>query len=420
MRIPSFVSITRHRAPLLLLALAGALAALALAAAQGEKGDWPQYRGPQRAGISQETGLLKTWPETGPKALWRVPLGDGYSGISLAENRAFTMYSKDGAEFAAAFDAATGKELWKTRIDTARKDDFGDGPRSTPTVDGESVYAVGASGMVFALKAATGEKIWSKDLKAEFGSPVPQWGVATSPLVEGDLLLLDAGGGKDKSLAALDKKTGATRWTAHSDRSGYSSPLAVTIDGVRQVVTFGGSTLASVAAKDGKELWSLPWETSYDVNAAMPVFIPPDKIFVSSGYDKGGAVYRVKQEGEAFKTEEVWKSNVLKNHFNSSVHYGGFLYGFDDATLKCVDAGTGEEKWRQRGFKKGSLLIADGHLVILSEEGLLLLADATPEAYRETARFQVLEGRTWTMPSLAAGKLYLRNQKEMVALNLEG
>jgi outer membrane protein assembly factor BamB len=274
--------------------------------------------------------------------------------------------------------------------------------------------------MVHALNAASGEKIWSKDLKAEVGAQVPQWGISTSPLVEGDLLLVDAGGGKNKSLAALDKKTGAVRWTAHSDRPGYSSPLAVTIAGVRQVLSFAGTSLVSVAATDGKVLWSLPWETSYDVNAAMPVLIPPDRVFISSGYDKGGAVYRVKKEGEGFKTEEVWNTRVMKNHFNSSIHYGGYLYGFDDATLKCVDAATGEEKWRQRGFQKGSLLIADGHLVILSEAGLLLLAEATSAAYKEEGRMQVLEGRTWTMPSLAGGKLYLRNQKEMVALELAG
>ena len=420
MTIRSFVLATRPRVPLLALLLAGALGAAALAATATGKADWPQYRGPQRAGLSQETGLLKSWPAEGPKALWRVPLGDGYSGISLSGGLAFTMYSKGGEEFAAAFDAATGKEIWKVRIDTARRDDFGDGPRSTPTVDGETVYAVGASGALFALKAASGDPIWTKDLKKEFGAPVPQWGVSTSPLVEGDLLLLDAGAGKGKSLVALDKKTGATRWTAHSDRPGYSSPLAATFQGVRQILSLAGSSLVSVAAADGKVLWSVPWETSYDVNAAMPVLIPPDKVFISSGYDKGGAVYRVKKEGDAFKAEEVWNNRVLKNHFNSSVHYGGYLYGFDDATLKCVDAATGEEKWRQRGFQKGSLLIADGHLVILSEAGLLLLAEASPTAFKEEGRLQVLEGRTWTMPSLAGGKLYLRNQKEMVALSLEG
>jgi outer membrane protein assembly factor BamB len=420
MPIPPFVLVVRRRLPLLALILAGALGAVALAAPDAGKGDWPQYRGPQRTGISQETGLLKKWPEAGPKLVWRVPLGDGYSGIAVVGGRAYTMYSKGGEEFAAAFDVATGKESWKFRVDAARDDDMGAGPRSTPTVDGDVVFVVGAKGMVHALNAASGEKIWSKDLKAEVGAQVPQWGISTSPLVEGDLLLVDAGGGKNKSLAALDKKTGAVRWTAHSDRPGYSSPLAVTIAGVRQVLSFAGTSLVSVAATDGKVLWSLPWETSYDVNAAMPVLIPPDRVFISSGYDKGGAVYRVKKEGEGFKTEEVWNTRVMKNHFNSSIHYGGYLYGFDDATLKCVDAATGEEKWRQRGFQKGSLLIADGHLVILSEAGLLLLAEATSAAYKEEGRMQVLEGRTWTMPSLAGGKLYLRNQKEMVALELAG
>lgn len=401
-------------------ALLAAAIGVAAAAAEGTAKDWPQYRGPQRTGISPETGILKAWPAAGPKALWRVPLGDGYSGIAAAGGRLYTMYGKGDDELAACFDASTGKEIWKTRIDANRRDGQGAGPRSTPTVDGDLVFALGAGGMLRALRTGSGEIAWSKDLKAEFGARVPQWGVSTSPLVEEDLLLVDAGGAEGKSLVALDKKTGAVRWTAYTDKPGYSSPLAVTILGVRQVLSFAGTSLVSVAAGDGKVLWSVPWETSYDVNAAMPVFIPPDRVFISSGYDVGAAVYRVTKDGDRFGAEPVWNSRVMKNHFNSSVHYGGHLYGFDDKTLKCIDAATGEEKWRQSGFAKGSLLVADGHLIVLSEAGLLVLAEATPEAFREKARARIFDGRTWTMPSLAGGRLYLRDQKEMVALDLAG
>jgi outer membrane protein assembly factor BamB len=176
----------------------------------------------------------------------------------------------------------------------------------------------------------------------------------------------------------------------------------------------------SVAPADGALLWRVPWRTSYDVNAAMPIFIPPDGVFISSSYDTGGALYRIKGGGAGMQAEEIWRSRVLKNHFNSSVLYQGHLYGFDDATLKCVDARTGEEKWAARGFGKGSLLVADGHLVILGERGQLALAPAVPGGYQEKARTQPLEGKTWTMPTLSNGRLYLRNEAELVALDVKG
>ena len=392
-----------------------ALLAVSAAAAQG----WPQYRGPNRTGISKETGLRTEWPQDGPPVLWRTPLGDGYSGIAVAGDRVFTMYAGGDDEFVACYDVRTGKEIWKVRTDENRFDDQGSGPRSTPTVDGEIVYALGAKGMLFALTAANGKKVWSKDLKVEYGARVPRWGVSTTPLVEGDLLLVDVGGKAGKSLVALDKKTGRTRWTAYDDKPGYSSPIAVTIHGVRQIISFAGTSLVSVSAEDGKVLWTIPWTTSYDVNAAVPVFVPPDKVFISSGYDKGAGLFRVRADADGrLEVEDVWKSRVMKNHFNSSVLYGGHLFGFDNGTLKCVDAHTGEEKWAQRGFAKGSLIVADGHLVIFSESGLLALAEATPSGYVEKARAQILKGRTWTMPSLAAGTLYLRNQEELVALDI--
>jgi len=385
--------------------------------APAAEGSWPQYRGPARDGISQEVGILKSWPSTGPKMLWSVPIGTGYSGISSVGDRLYTMYANDGGEFLASFGTADGKEVWHLRMDANRNDDMGDGPRSTPTLDGDMVYAMGASAMLVAAKAGTGEKVWEKDLKAVFGARVPRWGVSTSPLIEKDLVVVDAGGAADKSVVALDKKTGQTRWTGYSDKPGYSAPLAVDIQGTRQILSFAGTSLVSVAAADGKPLWSVPWRTNWDVNAAMPVFVPPDKVFISSSYDTGAAVYAIKKTGDKFQASEVWKSRIMKNHFNSSILYGGYLYGFDDATLRCIDANTGQEKWSQRGFAKGSLLLADGHLVIFSESGLLALAEATPEAYREKARAQILEGRTWTMPTLAGGRLYLRNQKTMVALD---
>ncbi len=398
-----------------LAALAGGGAALAAPDA------WPQYRGRGLDGRSAETGLASTWPAGGPKVLWRAALGNGYSGISVAGGRAYTMFGSGGDEIAIALDAATGKEIWRFRTDDDRFDSQGSGPRSTPTVEGDRVFALGARGKLFALDAATGAEVWGVDLVARFGARVPRWGVATSPVVEGDLLLIDAGGGRGYSLLALDKKSGRPVWHSQTDKAGYSTPLPVTVGGVRQILFFTGTALVSVSPADGSLRWRYPWQTSYDVNAAMPVFVPPDRIFLSSSYDKGAALLRmVVRDAESGKVEadEVWRSRVMKNHFNSSVLVGDHLYGFDDRNLKCIVAATGEERWAHRGYSKGSLIYADGRLIVFGEQGLLGLVEATPEGYREIASAQIFRGRTWTMPSLADGRLFLRSEKELVALDL--
>ena len=209
--------------------------------------DWPQYRGARQDGISTETGLLPTWPGGGPSEIWRFELGEGYSGVSVADGRVYTQFGDDGDEFAICLDAATGREIWRVRTDENRPDDQGGGPRSTPTVDGETVYVLTARGKLWALNAANGGRKWMIDLTRELGARAPRWGVSTSPLVEGDLLLLDGGGRKDRSLIALDKASGEFRWGSQSDKAGYSTPLAVDIGGVRQILFFTATELVSLA-----------------------------------------------------------------------------------------------------------------------------------------------------------------------------
>jgi outer membrane protein assembly factor BamB len=387
---------------------------------QRPAGDWPQFRGPMRDGVSQETGILDSWPEDGPRVLWRAPLGEGYSAISVVEGRLYTMYSDGDGEFVVCLDGATGRQLWRYRTDSEYRDRQGDGPRSTPTIDQGVVYALGAKGRLVALDAENGQQLWERDFKDDLEAQPPTWGVSTSPLVEGDLLLADIGGKAGRSVAAFDKRTGRVKWTSQSDIAGYSAPIAITVNGVRQVLFFTGTQLVSVAPASGRLYWRVGWRTSYDVNAATPVFIPPDKVFFSSGYDVGAAVLQIKTGGGRATVEEVWRSRVMKNQFSSSVLHDGHIYGFDDSTLKSIDALTGEERWRARGFGHGSLLYADGYLIVLGVRGKLALVEATPTAYRETVSAQVLEGKCWTVPTLAAGRLYLRNQKEILALDLAG
>lgn len=401
-----------RRARLACLVAVAALATLARAE------DWPQYRGAGRDGRSGEK-IAKAWPAGGPKVLWRSALGSGYSGIAVAAGKAYTLFGTGGDEVLAAYDAASGKEQWRVRVDRDRYDEMGSGPRSTPTVDGSMVYALGASGKLFAVDAETGAVRWKKDLVSEFEARVPQWGISTVPLAEGELLLVDVGGRRDCSLVAFEKATGKTRWTVETDKPGYSTPIALTFEGVRQVLFFTGSSLVSVAPATGKVYWRVPWQTSYGVNAATPVFVAPDKVFISSSYDKGAQVLRMKSQGDGVAVEPLWRSRVMKNHFNSSVLADGVLYGFDDATLKAIDPVSGEERWKARGYGKGSLLWADGHLVVLSDQGELALVEATPEAFREKARVGVIQGKTWTMPTLADGRLYVRSEKELVVLDFK-
>ena len=410
-----------------LLFLSGVLAALAWIGAGGELSadpgnvqlDWPQWRGPHRDGISGATGLLKTWPEEGPKVLWRFPAGEGYSGISIDRGRLYTLFGKDDDEFAVCLDASAGDELWRFRTDSKFIESRGNGPRSTPTVDGDWVYVLSTNGKLYAVRAESGEKIWSRDLRKLFGSPIPDWGFSGSPLIENDLLLLAVGGeGEGRSIAAFDKESGDVAWTTYTDGLSYSSPIAVTFNGVRQIVFLTANNLLAVSPADGSVYWTFPWTDT--INITTPIFIPDDKIFISAAYDKGAALLKMKASSGGVEVEEIWMSRVMKNWFNSSVLQGEYLYGFDNATLKCIEAVSGEEEWKMRGFGRWSLVLVDGHLILLGENGELALVEATPEAYREKARVQMLQGKCWTPPTLAGGRLYIRNEEELVCLDVSG
>ena len=415
--------------------VAAALLYIAIGNAGGA--DWSQWRGPNRDGISDETGLLKKWPAEGPKELWRIPIGEGLSGISVSNGKVYTMVAEGNDESVVCLDAANGNEIWRFRTDDFYSESQGgNGPRSTPTIDGEMLYTVSAFGKLCALNANTGDELWHHDFQREFGSKMPRWGYCMSPIVEGDLLLVEVGGKGDRSIIAFNRKSGEIAWTTQKDIAGYASPITIDVYGIRQTLFFTGTKLVSVSPEDGRFYWDYPWTTSYDANAATPVFIPPDKVFISSGYGTGAAVMQIKtfisREDKTdivaqisnnrgkIKVEEVWKNKGMKNHFASSVLCNGYLYGFDNSILKCIEASTGQEQWKTRGFGKGTLMLAHGHLIILSDNGKLALAEATPTELSEIATAQVLEGLCWTAPTLAGGKLYLRNETEMVCLDITG
>jgi outer membrane protein assembly factor BamB len=396
-------------------------------AAGVKSSDWPQWRGPNRDGLSRETGLLTDWPKEGPKKLWEAKTGVGYSSLAVASGRVYTVLQDEDKEAVVCWNADTGQELWRFRYPCKYENSFGSGPRSTPTVDGDRVYTVGATGIFHCLNAVKGDKLWRHDLLEEFNAETPRWGVSFSPLVEGDLVFTTPGGPNGNSLAAFDKVSGDLAWKKYDDPAAYSSPVTATIGGIRQIIFFTQNGLVSVGPKDGALYWRYPWETNFGCNVSTPIVVG-DYVFISSGYDKGCVLLEVTKsapsplapggrgdggEGAVFQAKPVYEHNRMRNHFSSSVRFKDAIYGFDDFTLICMDFRTGKTLWEHKGFKKGSLLIADGHLIILSESGEVALAEATPDAYRQKASFQFSHNKCWTVPVLANGRLYVRDEEKI-------
>jgi outer membrane protein assembly factor BamB len=382
--------------------------------------DWPNWRGPQHDGISRETGLLKAWPADGPKVLWKTDLTGGYSSVSVANGRVFTQ-TKDGKEdLVLCVDALTGKKLWEYRYPCDYADypsldkRFLTGPKATPTVDGDRVYAMGNTGLLQCLDVQSGKLIWERDLLKLADRKCPEYGYCNSPLIVGERLFVSPGGSKGNSLAALDKKDGRVLWQALDDRIGWATPVFILVQGAPQLVYFTGTGGVGVTPTDGKLLWRFDWKTAFDINAATPIY-HDGLLFLSSNYGNGGVLLRLHPEG---KPEVVWKKATMQNHFSTCVLYKDHLYGFSSDRLRCVEFRTGEVKWDKTGLGKGSLLIADGHLIALGENGTLVLAEVTPKGYVEKARWQALEGTCWSVPVLANGKLYVRNEKTLMALDL--
>jgi outer membrane protein assembly factor BamB len=386
--------------------------------------DWPQWRGPNRDGVSGETGLLTAWPQGGPNALWKIDVGRGYSSVSVVGDRLYTMMQDGKDEAVVCLSTKDGTELWRTRY-PARFTSQGEGPRSTPAVDSDRVYTVGATGMMHCLKThpkdRAGEIVWSKNLLDEFGARNLQWGVSFSPLVDGNLVYVSPGGTSGNSVVALDKYTGAVRWHKLDDAPSYSSPVLATLAGKRQILFFTGAGLVGLDPDTGDLLWRFAWQTSYDCNIATPI-VAGDYVFISSGYKKGCAMLKIAgKSGGRYEARLVYTNTDMTNHFASSVRHGNHVYGIDeDSKLRCLDLRSGHTAWTQTGFGKGSLTIADGHLIILGDNGKLALAEATPQAYREKSGLRISHTRCWVVPVLSAGRLYIRDQDKLMCLDVRG
>lgn len=391
---------------------------LAGAAGLAPAEDWPQWRGPRMDGTSQETGLLSAWPENGPPELWRVPLGAGFSAVSVVGDRAYTMYGGAEGEFAVCLDAVRGAILWKTRSGDLFTNSYGDGPRATPSIDGDRVYTLGGGGMLQCLDAASGKQVWGYRLTDKFGGEPPEFGFSASPVVFGDMLVVVTGSGSGQSLAAVNKATGDVLWTSLDDKAGYSTPLRIEAAGVPQLVVLMGEALVGVSPQDGREYWRHPWKTTLDANVATPIF-RDNRLYVSTGYGTGCGLFELSAVDGRPAAKLLWANKEMKNYFSTCVLVGNYLYGFNNTMLSCMDFETGEVKWRQRGFNRGSLLAADGKLIIYGERATLALAEVSPDGYKEISQVPILEDQTWTVPTLSGGRLFVRNDKELVCLNLK-
>jgi outer membrane protein assembly factor BamB len=378
--------------------------------------NWPQWRGPNRDGISKETGLLKQWAADGPPLVWKAKgAGRGYSSFSISDGKIYTMGLRGDREFVLAFDVATGKETWATAHGSAFHNDRGDGPRGTPTVDGDRIYALGGNGDLSALEARTGKVVWSKNVLKEFGGSNIQWGISESPLVMGNKLLVNAGG-PGASIVALNKADGSVIWKSQSDEAGYSSAIPLEVNGVTQVVFFTAKRALGLDLRDGRLLWEYAKPANDTANVATPI-VRANRVFFSSYYGTGGGVVEITTDNKA---QEIWFSKDMQNHHSSSVLIGDYLYGFSNAILTAMRFDNGEIAWRDRSVGKGSLVYADGHLYCFSENGVVGLVEATPAGYKEKGRFRMAQGSlpTWTHPVVAGGRLYLRDQDTIYAFDV--
>ena len=388
--------------------------------------DWPQWQGAARDAKSKETGLLKDWPKEGPPLAWQVKgLGDSYSSPSIAKGRIFTMSNREKTEQVLCLDENGGKELWAAPLGPAKGGGGYPGPRCTPTVDGDLLYAEGCGGTLVCLQVSDGKEVWRKELRKDLGGRVGGWEYSESPLVDGDKLIVTPGG-KKSTLAALNKKTGETLWVAvvpEGDAAQYSSPIAADVEGTRQYIQFLAGGVVGVSAADGKFLWRYNKPANGTANCSTPIY-SDGHVFAASSYGNGGGLAKLSKDGDGFKAEEVYFTKEMKNHHGGVILLDGHLYGSDEGKLTCLDFKTGQVKWAAKQTGKGSILYADGRFYYRNEggKGTVILVEATPEKYVEHGRFDQPDRsgqNAWPHPVIANGKLYIRDQDLLLCYDLK-
>jgi outer membrane protein assembly factor BamB len=405
----------------------GRMQPLAAPAPRARNHDWPQWRGPNHDNVSTENDLLKSWPKGGPKLLWTfAEAGIGYSGPAVVGNRLYTMGGDEKNDFVLAVDVGKGEKVWSTPIGQYVRNGYGSGPRGTPTVDGDYVYALSSAGVLACLKTKNGEKVWSVNLTGRdgLGGGRPNWNYSESPLVDGDQIICTPGGSSG-TMAALDKKTGEVRWRSKdlTDPAGYSTAVPVTVGGVRQYVQLTMKGVAGIAAKDGRLLWYYP-NKKYRTAVIPSPIVRDNYVYAVAGYGAGAVLLKLTPDGDGTKAEQLYDEDAMRlmnDKHEGVVLVGDYVYGWsDNGGWTCQEFLTGKKMWQSRDFGKGSLTSAGGMLYCYSEDkGMVALADANPTGWQEISRFTIprhtqrreYRNNIWTYPVIANGRLYLRDQE---------
>ena len=389
------------------------------AAADRDDVAWTDFRGPRRDGRYAGPPIRTDWPDAGLDPLWSQPIGGGYASFVVAGGLAFTIEQRRDDEVVAAYDVDTGVERWTHRWPAHFREAMGGpGPRATPTWHAGRVYALGATGRLVCLDAATGDEVWARNILDDAAASNLTWAMSGAPLVVDDVVVVQPGGRDGWSVAAYDRLTGEVVWHGLDDVQSYTSPMLVTLGGVRQVLVVTAARAAGLRPDDGALLWEYPWRVRTVPNMAQPLVVGDARLFLSASYGKGAALMELTPDGDRFTAATVWETHRMRNRFSSSVLVDGYIYGLDNSILACLDAATGEILWKGGRYGSGQLLEADGHLVVLTERGDLVLVRATPERHDEVARFRAIDGKTWNVPALAGGRLLVRNAREMAAFDL--
>jgi outer membrane protein assembly factor BamB len=393
-----------------------------LTIAQTDPYDWPQWQGPDRTNLSRETGLLKQWPASGPPLVWTASgLGAGYGSIATKGDRIFVQAARGRDSIVSALNRADGKYVWTKALGPSGHNDQGPGPRGTPTVDGDRVYVLTESGDLYCLKV-DGTEVWKRNILREFSGRNIRWLISESPLVDGTMVIVTPGG-RSAGVVALDKMSGKTIWTSKelSDEAGYSSPIVADVQGVRTIMTITAEAAVGVRASDGKLMWRYTRVANNTANITTPIFFD-NKVFFSSAYGTGGALLALTAQGGEVRANEVYFTDDLQNHHGGIVLVNGYLFGYNNSILTCLEFATGKMMWRHRSVGKGSLTYADGHLYLQSENNVVGLAEASATGYREKGRFEIADKGlpSWAHPVVSAGRLYIRNQDSLAAYDIRG
>jgi outer membrane protein assembly factor BamB len=387
--------------------------------------DWPRWQGPDGTRISRETGLLKEWPASGPRLIWTATgLGAGYGSMAVAGDRVYVQGAIGEESMVFALNRADGRQVWAKvlgPIETRMRSERGAGPRATPTVDGDRLYVLSENGDLASLKT-DGTVVWRRNILKDFGGEQPFWMVSESPLIDGPHLVVSPGG-SGAGMVKLHKMTGEIVWTSKelSDTAAYSSITVADVQGVRTYMTFTASAGVGVRASDGKLMFRYPQAANRTANVATPVY-SNNKVFFTSAYGTGGGLLDLTAQNGEVAAKEVYFTREMRNHHGGVVLVDGYLYGFSDAILTCLEFATGKVMWRDRSVGKGSVTYADGHLYVQSENNLVALAEATPDGYREKGRFEIPEKSrpSWAHPVISDGRLYVRNQDVLLVYDIKG